>query len=73
MLAVIDRIEDKIAVLSVKGGGDIYLPVKSFGFKIREGMWLTLEIKPAPAAEKAAVNRIKKLQNELLSRAKKSR
>ena len=72
MRAVIDRIEDgKIAVLAVKGGGDIYLPVKQLGFKIREGMWVSIEIKPDETAGKASAARIKKLQDKLLEKAKK--
>jgi hypothetical protein len=72
MRAVIDRIEDgKIAVFAVKGGGDMYLPVKQLGFKIREGMWISIEMKPDETAGKASVARIKKLQNKLLGRAKK--
>jgi len=72
MRAVIDRIEDgETAVLTVIGGGDIFLPVKQFGFKIREGMWLLIEIKPDRTAENASVERIKKLQGKLLGKARK--
>lgn len=71
MRAVIDRIEDdKTAVLAVIGGGEIVLPVKQFGFKVREGMWLSIEIKPDKSAEDSSIKRIKKLQDKLLSRAK---
>jgi hypothetical protein len=72
MRAVIDRIEDgKTAVLTVIGGGDIFLPVKQFGFKVREGMWLSFDIKPDKPAEEASIERIKKLQGKLLDRVKK--
>lgn len=72
MRAVIDRIEDgKTAVITVIGGGNIFLPVKQFGFKVREGMWLSVEIRPDKPAEKAAAKRIKKLQDKLLGKTKK--
>jgi hypothetical protein len=72
MRAVVDRIEDgNIAVLTVTGGGEMYLPVKQFGFSPREGMWLSVDIKPDERAGKSAVVRIKKLQGKLLGKAKK--
>ena len=74
MRAMVDRIEDgNIAVLTVTGGGEMYLPVKRFGFRPREGMWLSVEIKQDEQAEKSAVVRIKKLQEKLLGKAKKQK
>lgn len=72
MKAVIDRIEDgKTAVLTVVGGGEMIIPVKQFKFKLHEGMWLDVEFKPNKKAELKSLDRVKKLQQELLSRPNK--
>jgi len=72
MRAVIDRIEDgKTAVLIVIGGGEMIIPVKQFKFKLHEGMWLDVEFNPNKKAESKSLARVKKLQQELLSRPNK--
>lgn len=72
MRAVIDRIEDgKTAVLTVNGGGEMIIPVKRFKFKLHEGMWLDVKFIPNKKAESKSLDRIKKLQQELLSRSSK--
>jgi len=72
MRAVIDRIEDrKTAVLTVSGGGEMIIPVKQFKFKLHEGMWLDVKFSPNKKAELKSLDRVKKLQRELLSRSNK--
>lgn len=72
MKAVIDRIEDgKTAVLTVIGGGEIIIPVKQFKFKLHEGMWFDVEFKPNRKEESKSLDRVKKLQQELLQRSTK--
>lgn len=72
MKAIIDRIEDgKTVVLTVLGGGEMIVPVKQFKFKLHEGMWLIADFKPDKKAELKAIDRVKKLQRELLNRSNK--
>lgn len=71
MKGYIDRIEDKkFAVINIIGGGEMIIPVKQFKFKIHEGMHLEIDFKPKPEEEKKTLDRIKKLQQELLKRSK---
>lgn len=73
MIVVVDRIEDgKTVVLTVIGGGEMIIPVKQFKFKLHEGMWLDAEFKPNKKAESKSLDRVKKLQQELLNRASNS-
>lgn len=72
MKAYVDRIEDgKFAVINVIGGGEMVIPVKQFKFKIHEGMHLEINFEPRPDEEKKTLDRIKKLQQELLRKSKK--
>jgi DNA primase large subunit len=67
MKAIIDRIEnDKLAVVAFEGMGKLMVPVREFGFKIYEGMHLTVEFSPDPKSEKRLREEIKELQDELL-------
>jgi len=53
MKGVIDRIEDgKAAVIMFTSGSQLIVPVEEFGFKVHEGMHLTVEFKPDPESEK---------------------
>lgn len=71
MKAFIDRIEDgNLAVLLVKGIGEIIVPVKLFQFKVHEGMHLSIEMKPDPKSESATLSEIQKLQQKLLKKSK---
>ncbi len=71
MRGYIDRIEDKkFAVINIIGGGEMIIPVKQFKFKIYEGMHLEINFKPNPESEKKLLERVKKLQRELLRRSK---
>jgi len=66
MHAVVDRIEEGgIAVITVTGGGEMYIPVRHFGFEVREGMHLRVDFKRDEKSEKVSLARIKKLQKEL--------
>lgn len=69
MKAVIDRIEEGIAVLVIEGK-TINLPVEFFGFRIHEGMHLNIIFEPDEKSEQETKEEIKKLQEELLRRNK---
>ena len=68
MRAVIDRIEDGKTAVLIVGGGEMIIPVKQFKFKLHEGMWLDVEFNPNKKAESKSLDRVKKLQQELLNR-----
>jgi len=67
MKAVIDRIENNIAVLVIKGK-TLNLPVEFFDFEVREGMHLKINIEPDEKSEQETRDEIKNLQEELLKR-----
>lgn len=72
MKAYIDRIEDgKFAVINVIGGGEMIIPARQFKFKIREGMHLDVDFRPDEKSERETLDRVKKLQAELLARSNK--
>ncbi|PKN00915.1 MAG: hypothetical protein CVU77_07790 [Elusimicrobia bacterium HGW-Elusimicrobia-1] len=72
MKCYVDRIEDgKYAVINVTGGGEMIIPVKQFKFKIREGMHLDADFRCDKKSERATLDRVKKLQAELLARSGK--
>jgi len=67
MKCYIDRIEDgEYAVIKIKGGGEMIIPVKQFKFKVHEGMHLIVDFRPDEKSEQATLDRIKKLQQQLL-------
>lgn len=69
MRGVIDRIEDgKTAVVTIEGGGQMFIPVKQFDFKVHEGAHIDIEFKLNPEREKRMRQDIKNLQQELLER-----
>ena len=70
MKCYIDRIEDgEYAVIKIQGGGEMVIPARQFRFKIHEGMHLTVDFRPDEKSESATLERIKKLQQELLKRS----
>ncbi|MDI6757517.1 MAG: DUF3006 family protein [Endomicrobiia bacterium] len=74
MKCYVDRIEDsKFAVINVIGGGEMIIPVRQFKFKIREGMHLDVDFHPDAKSERDTLERVKKLQAQLLARSKKNK
>jgi hypothetical protein len=72
MKCYVDRIEDgKYAVINVSGGGQMIIPVKMFKFALREGMHLVADFRPDEKSERETLERVKKLQSELLARSGK--
>ena len=69
MKAVIDRIEEGIAVLVIDWK-TINLPVEVFGFKVHEGQHLKITFEPDEKSEQETREKIKNLQEELLNRNK---
>lgn len=67
MKAVIDRIEEGIAVLVIEGK-TINLPVELFGFEVHEGQHLKITFEPDEESEKKLEKEIKDLQEEFLKR-----
>ena len=52
MKGFIDRIEEnRIAVVTLKNGGEITVPADLFPFKVREGMHLNIQFSPDPERE----------------------
>jgi hypothetical protein len=75
LIGIIDRIEDdKIVVINIeKNKGLMYLPKNLFNFKIYEGLWLKIEISADENKTEQTRIEIKKLQQKLLSKSKKSK
>ncbi|MFH1352487.1 MAG: DUF3006 domain-containing protein [bacterium] len=73
MKCSVDRIEEGIAVLIVKGGGRMEIPLKSFPFKIKEGTFLSVEFS-VDKAEKAKVKKsIAAIRERLLNKNKRKK
>lgn len=69
--AFVDRIEDgKTAVIQIQGGGEMFLPVKQFGFPIHEGAHLKILISEDPGSETRTRKRIISLQEKLLKKSR---
>lgn len=67
MLGIVDRIEDgKIAVIKIRGGGELVIPVVNLPIKIYEGACLQITIVLDIKREKEQKKKIKELQIELL-------
>jgi len=69
MKAVIDRIEEGIAVLVIEGK-TINLPVEFFEFEVHEGQHLKITFEPDEESEQKTRVDVKNLQEELLNRNK---
>ncbi len=72
MHVTVDRIEDKrTAVVTVLGGGQMFLPVKLFSPGLREGQIFDVTWAPNREAEQTLRSEIMKLQGALLKRSRK--
>ncbi len=65
MEGVIDRIEGDKAVILVKGGGEMYLPVGSLPAGVREGSVLRFDIKVDRKTEEERRKKVQDLQKRL--------
>jgi hypothetical protein len=70
MKAVIDRIENSYAVVSIEGVGVINIPVRCFGFAVHEGQHLKITWSPDKKSEKQTLEAVKNLQKVLKRRKK---
>jgi hypothetical protein len=69
MQGIVDRIEDgRIAVIRIRGGGELVIPVSKLPVKIHEGAVLDICMELNPAAEKKQRQKIKDLQKDLLKK-----
>jgi len=69
MIGIVDRIEDgKIAVIKIRGGGELVIPVSNLPLKIYEGACIDLSMALNKKVEKQQKNKIKDLQAELLKK-----
>ncbi len=67
MKGIVDRIEDgETAVITIEGGGIIYVPVEKFGFDLYEGAHLDIKFTHNKMSEKEMSQDIKNLQQELM-------
>lgn len=72
MKAVVDRIEDgRTAVIVIEGGGQIFIPLEKFDFKVYEGAHLNVNFKLDSESEKKMRHKTGELQQELLKRTGK--
>jgi len=73
MKCSVDRIEAGIAVILVKGGGRMEIPLKRFPFKVKEGTFLSVEFS-VDKTEKAKVKKsIAAIRARLLSKNKRNK
>jgi hypothetical protein len=71
---ILDRIEDsRMAVFSVRGGGQLALPVNLCPEGLREGAAYDLAWQANPAAEQALRRDVEQLQKALLKQSKRSK
>ena len=69
MLGIVDRIEDgRIAVIKIRGGGELLIPVKNLPVKVHEGACLNIAMTLNRKAENKQRKKIKNLQEDLLKR-----
>jgi hypothetical protein len=69
--AVVDRIEDgRWVVLSTMGRGQMVLPVRLFGGRVREGETFDVTWRPNRRAEKRLRSDVAALQRRLIKRSK---
>ena len=72
MKAYIDRIEDgKMAVIVIKGGGEMIVPVDVLELKVSEGDHLEITITKDEKSKKDTADKIKKIREDLLSKNKR--
>ena len=70
MKCFVDRIEGKIAVILVRKGGRMEIPVSVFPFKVKEGMHLEAEFKPDERERERVKKNIQKIRQRLLKRSR---
>ncbi|MDD5259784.1 MAG: DUF3006 family protein [bacterium] len=69
MLGIVDRIEDgKIAVIRIRGGGELVIPVANLPLEIYEGACIDIVMSLDKKVEKLQKKKIKNLQAELLKK-----
>lgn len=67
MLGIVDRIEDgEIAVIKIRGGGELIIPITKLPLKVYEGAFLHITISLDQPAERKQKKKIKALQTKLL-------
>ena len=71
MKCSVDRIEEGIAVILVRGGGRMEIPAKNFPFKIREGDFFDVAFTPASEEKERVKKNISDIRKRLLNRSKK--
>ncbi len=69
MKCFVDRIEEGVAVIIVKGGGRMEIPAKNFPFKLREGMFLTAEFGVDSDEKKRVKKSIRDIRRKLKKRS----
>ncbi|PIU18120.1 MAG: hypothetical protein COT16_03270 [Elusimicrobia bacterium CG08_land_8_20_14_0_20_44_26] len=68
MKCFLDRIEEKIAVILVKGGGRMEIPVGNFSFNVEEGMHLNAEFSIDDAERERVRKNIQEIRKRLLKK-----
>lgn len=69
MIGIVDRIEDgKIAVIKIRGGGELVIPVANLPIKIYEGACIDITMALNKREESKQKKKIKDLQDELLKK-----
>ena len=71
MKCSVDRIEEGIAVIMVKGGGRMEIPSKNFPFKIKEGDFLEVVFSPDDKEKQRVKKNISDIRKRLLKRSQK--
>lgn len=67
MIGIVDRIVDnKIAVIKIRGGGEIYLPLKQSPFRLYQGACLKIDFQLDKKLEEKNRKKIQALQKALL-------
>ncbi len=69
MKCSVDRIEEGIAVIIVKGGGRMEIPAKKFPFKIREGDFFEVTFTPDVKEKDRVKKNISAIRKRLLKRS----
>ncbi|MDD5492367.1 MAG: DUF3006 domain-containing protein [bacterium] len=69
MIGIVDRIEDgRIAVIKIRGGGELVIPVSNLPLKIYEGACIDLSMALDKKEEVRQKKKIQDLQDELLKK-----
>jgi hypothetical protein len=69
MIGIVDRIEDgKIAVIRIRGGGELVIPVSNLPSKIYQGACLDISMALNKKEEVQQKKKVKDLQAELLKK-----